>query len=91
MSEIVKSTQPEVLVHLASQVAVTLSVEDPLEDFRTNAGGTFNLLDAVRLHSPHTFFINASTNKVYGKLDSLDIDRSGNQYVISNLPTGVSE
>src|SRR5262244_4460080 len=57
------------VLHLAAQVAVTTSVRSPREDFEINALGTFNVLEAVRLKSPDSFFINASTNKVYGKME----------------------
>jgi CDP-paratose 2-epimerase len=39
----------EVIVHLASQVAVTTSVLHPREDFEINALGTLNVLEAARL------------------------------------------
>ena len=38
----------DVIVHLASQVAVTSSVVDPRTDFEVNALGTFNVLEAAR-------------------------------------------
>src|SRR5688500_19830490 len=37
------------VLHLAGQVAVTISVSDPRLDFDVNALGTFNILEAVRL------------------------------------------
>ena len=42
----------DAVIHLAAQVAVTTSVVDPRADFMINALGTFNVLDAVRLHCP---------------------------------------
>jgi CDP-paratose 2-epimerase len=54
------------VVHLAAQVAVTTSVTDPRTDFEINALGTFNVLEAVRAHSPGAAVVFASTNKVYG-------------------------
>lgn len=38
----------DVIYHLAAQVAVTTSVENPLEDFMVNALGTMNVLEAAR-------------------------------------------
>ena len=43
----VAQTNPEAVIHLAGQVAVTTSVIDPREDFEINALGTFNVLEAV--------------------------------------------
>jgi CDP-paratose 2-epimerase len=57
--------------HMAAQVAVTTSMVDPREDFEINVGGTFNLLEALRLKRDRTPVVFASTNKVYGNLADL--------------------
>src|SRR2546430_16680785 len=44
--DLIKADKFDVILHLAAQVAVTRSVQDPLNDFQTNAAGTFNLLEA---------------------------------------------
>jgi len=90
-ASLVKQYKPDVLLHLAAQVAVTTSVVNPREDFDINALGTFNVLEAVRLHSPETFFINASTNKVYGKMDDLGIVERNGRYEYQDLISGVPE
>lgn len=59
-------TGSRAVLHLAAQVAVTTSIQDPTLDFETNLKGTFTLLEAVRLHAPRAAFLFASTNKVYG-------------------------
>ncbi len=51
----------DIIYHLAAQVAVTTSYENPRSDFRINTLGTFNLLMNTK-----TPVIYASTNKVYG-------------------------
>jgi CDP-paratose 2-epimerase len=56
------------VLHLAAQVAVTSSVEDPLGDFEINAAGTLRLLEALRRRASPPPLLFASTNKVYGKL-----------------------
>jgi CDP-paratose 2-epimerase len=69
------------VLHLASQVAVTTSLEDPLEDFAVNAQGSLNVLEGVRRHSPAAPVIFASTNKVYGKVIGEDrLVRRGERY-----------
>jgi CDP-paratose 2-epimerase len=65
--------------HFAAQVAVTTSLTDPVRDFEINARGTLNLLEAVRLGGrPGLVF--TSTNKVYGHLDALALEESGDRY-----------
>lgn len=57
------------IYHFAAQVAVTTSLQRPRRDFQVNAGGTLNLLEAMRRHAPGAFFLYTSTNKVYGGLE----------------------
>jgi CDP-paratose 2-epimerase len=68
------------IFHLAAQVAVTTSLEDPAEDFRTNLQGTVLLLEQARRapHAPAVIF--ASTNKVYGDLADIALARDANRY-----------
>jgi CDP-paratose 2-epimerase len=79
--------------HLAAQVAVTTSLVDPREDFEINVRGTVNLLDAVRVRREAVPVIFASTNKVYGDLADIPIERHGDRYEPRSLPArrGVDE
>jgi CDP-paratose 2-epimerase len=68
------------VIHLAAQVAVTTSLDRPIDDFEVNARGTFNLLEAVRQLNPAAPVLFASTNKVYGSLFAdTDVRRSGSR------------
>jgi CDP-paratose 2-epimerase len=92
MEKVFKTYAPlDLVIHEAAQVAVTTSIANPREDFEINALGTFNLLEATRLHSPHAFFEFASTNKVYGKMDDLGVTERNGRYEYADLPHGVSE
>ena len=68
------------IYHLAAQVAVTTSVEDPATDFEVNAVGTFNVLEAARLSVNKPFLLYTSTNKVYGSLESVPVEIDGSHY-----------
>lgn len=81
----------EAVLHLAAQVAVTTSVADPREDFETNALGSFNVLEAARLHTPEAAVLYVSTNKVYGDLASHRIEEEARRYVDADFPDGVPE
>jgi CDP-paratose 2-epimerase len=62
--------------HLAAQVAVTTSLDDPLADFETNLAGTVRLLEELRrLPSPPGILF-TSTNKVYGSLEDVALARA---------------
>lgn len=81
----------DVIVHLAAQVAVTKSVENPRDDFEINALGTLNLLEAARQSKSQPIVIYASTNKVYGGLENLEIIEDRSRYKYSNNVIGVNE
>lgn len=81
----------EAIYHLASQVAVTTSVQDPRTDFEINALGTFNVLEAARSSPQRPAVLYASTNKVYGGMDDLAISEGETRYSYSDLPFGVPE
>ena len=91
IERIVGELKPDTVLHLAAQVAVTTSVVNPREDFEINALGTFNLLEAIRQQSPESFFINASSNKVYGKMEDLGIVETNGRYEYRDLSAGVGE
>jgi CDP-paratose 2-epimerase len=79
------------VLHLAAQVAVTTSVEDPRTDFEINALGTFNVLEAVRKHAPEALVVFASTNKVYGGLEHLPVAEVKGRYQLTSRPHGIPE
>ena len=81
----------QMAIHMASQVAVTTSVHDPRLDFEVNTLGTFNLLEAVRAAGRQATVIFASTNKVYGGMDGVVVQRGQGGYGYRDLPHGVSE
>jgi CDP-paratose 2-epimerase len=70
----------DAVVHLAAQVAVTTSIEQPIFDFEVNAAGTLNVLEAVRHRAPHATLIYASTNKVYGGLEHAGVYEGDDRY-----------
>ena len=77
--------------HLAAQVAVTTSVEDPAADLETNLLGTFHILEAARsLPSPPPILF-TSTNKVYGGLDDAPVQLQGEVYGYRDGRAGIDE
>jgi CDP-paratose 2-epimerase len=70
--------------HLAAQVAVTTSLDDPASDFNVNALGTLNVLEAARNSRRKPFFLYTSTNKVYGSLEHLPVEVEGSHYRASD-------
>jgi CDP-paratose 2-epimerase len=68
----------ECVFHLAGQVAMTTSLENPRRDFEVNVLGSINVLECVRIFAPNATLVYASSNKVYGELEDC---------VLRELPT----
>ncbi len=71
------ASQVKAIFHLAAQVAVTSSLESPLQDFQTNLASTISLLEIARGLPEPPPLIFASTNKVYGDLADLELHCTG--------------
>ena len=81
----------EVIIHLASQVAVTTSVLHPREDFEINALGSFNVLEAARYAETNPIVLYASTNKVYGGMEEVRVREATTRYEYQDFPMGIPE
>jgi CDP-paratose 2-epimerase len=66
--------------HFAAQVAVTTSLDDPINDFSVNARGTLNVLEAIRTSEYRPPLVFTSTNKVYGGLDDVSLVEDSARY-----------
>jgi UDP-glucose 4-epimerase len=82
---------PEVIVHLAAQINVRASVEDPLHDARVNLLGTLQVLEAARRRGVRKVVFATSGGCIYGEPgeDELPVaeDREGH----AHSPYGASK
>ncbi len=62
-AEIVSRVKPDICVHLAAQINVQHSIDDPCDTFRSDVTGTFHLLEACRAAGAKFAFM--STCMVY--------------------------
>jgi UDP-glucose 4-epimerase len=62
----VAKARPQVVMHLAAQVDVRRSVEDPVRDALVNVVGTVNLLEACRRHEVAKVVL-ATSGSIYGE------------------------
>jgi len=88
---VIKDIKPDVIFHLAGQVAMTTSIQNPRLDFEINALGTYNLLEAVRQYSSHSIVLYSSTNKVYGDIEYLTYEETATRYICKEFPNGFDE
>ena len=88
---LIRDVKPDVVFHLAGQVAMTTSMQNPRGDFEINVLGSINVLEAVRRHCPEAGIVYASSNKVYGSLDHLDLIEKETRYEPRSAKRGVDE
>jgi UDP-glucose 4-epimerase len=69
----VEQARPEVIFHLAAQIDVRRSVEDPAFDAAVNVGGTANALEAARLAGARRFVLISTGGAIYGEGEGLDL------------------
>lgn len=77
--------------HLAAQVAVTTSVDDPVHDLQTNLLGTFHLLEAARRAPEPPPVLFTSTNKVYGGMEDVPVALAAGAYRYADGRGGIDE
>jgi CDP-paratose 2-epimerase len=70
----------EAVFHLAAQVAVTMSLNDPNEDMEINLRGTLNVLEEIRRLAEPPPVLFTSTNKVYGGLYDVELEERSLRY-----------
>src|SRR6185437_4326928 len=63
----------DVICHLAAQIDVRKSVEDPAYDVAVNIGGSLNLLEAMRQSGKKTtrFIFSSTGGALYGDVETL--------------------
>ncbi len=62
----------DTVFHLGAQAIVTVAYRSPLLTFESNIRGTYNLLEACRVHQPFVKrIVVASSDKAYGDVDAL--------------------
>ena len=76
LDAVVERHRPEVILHLAAQINVRVSVEDPIDDAMTNIIGTINVLEAARKHGVRKVVLATSGGCIYGEptLEELPVD-----------------
>lgn len=94
ISDIIKKENPEIIFHLAAQVDVSKSLENPINDPNINISGSLNLIDTFVKHCgkdiEKTKFIFASTGgAVYGEADIVPTPENYPEYPLS--PYGIAK
>jgi len=72
---VLQKSQPDEIYHLGAQSHVRISFDQPIYTAQTNAIGTLNLLEAMRLTVPKAKFYQASSSEMFGN----NVDSDGYQ------------
>jgi len=85
---LVRTVAPDVIVHMAAQIDVRRSVQDPVGDAEQNVLGTLNVFEAARAAGTQTVLIASSGGTIYGEPRRLPVkedarSRPTNPYGIS--------
>jgi UDP-glucose 4-epimerase len=67
LAELVAERKPESIFHLAAQIDVRRSLEDPAFDAEVNVGGTANLLEAARAAGSGRLVFVSTGGAIYGE------------------------
>lgn len=87
----IKDAKPDVVFHLAGQVAMTTSLANPRLDFEINVLGGNNLLENIRKYAPEAIVTYSSTNKVYGDFDWINFQETPTRYIAQGYEDGFDE
>jgi UDP-glucose 4-epimerase len=82
LGRIFAKEQPDYVIHLAAQISVKKSLDNPYNDCLSNIAGTVNLLQNCRKYHVKKIIF-ASSAAVYGEPDYLPIDEAHPQKPIS--------
>jgi len=88
-AELIRSERPQVLCHLAAQMDVRRSVEDPRFDADANILGMLNLLEAARVSGVQKVIFSSTGGAIYGEQDVFPAPESHPTRPVS--PYGVSK
>ena len=88
ITNIIKNNSFFAILNFAGQVAMSKSLENPIQDFLINAFGSLCILNAINLYSKDTFYLYTSTNKVYGDLRWDELNELETRFESTDFTTG---
>jgi UDP-glucose 4-epimerase len=83
--------RPEVVMHLAAQASVPVSVEDPQKDASVNVMGLLNVLECAAATGTRKVVFAASGGTLYGEPSSLPVKESARNRARPISPYGISK
>jgi GDPmannose 4,6-dehydratase len=94
IDEVIRSTKPDYVFHLAAQSFPLTSFTSPLDTLETNVQGTNRVLESLRQYAPEAIVHVCSSSEVFGRVpkEKLPIDEEcgfhpASPYAISKVGT----
>jgi UDP-glucose 4-epimerase len=91
LDRVVERHRPEVILHLAAQMNVRASVEDPVRDAMVNVVGTIRVLEAARRHDVRKVVFATSGGCIYGEPAVEDLPVPETAPGLAHSPYGASK
>jgi len=92
LKEIIDSSRPDFIFHLAAQPIVSLSYSDPIETLSSNIMGTANILEALRVLNYPVTVIMITSDKAYDNIEQVwgykENDKMGGKDIYSGSKGG---
>ena len=89
IKDIFNAEKPEVVFHLAAQIDVRKSVEDPLADAKTNILGSINLINLALEHKIKKFIFSSTGGAIYGDTETRPTPETHSEWPLS--PYGIAK
>lgn len=83
--------KPEVVFHLAAQIDVRVSVDDPLHDAQINIMGSLNVIEAARKAGASKIVFASSGGTIYGAVADSDLPATEAHPQVPLSPYGVAK
>lgn len=91
VTELIERRAPEVVFHLAAQIDVRVSVDDPVLDARINVIGLLNVLEGARRAGARKLVFASSGGTIYGDVDPEDLPVTESHEQRPVAPYGVTK
>ncbi|TKS60797.1 MAG: UDP-glucose 4-epimerase [Nitrospira sp.] len=89
IERVFRNERPNVVIHLAAQISVRRSVEDPVFDAQVNVLGTMNVLQQAVRHGARKVVFSSSGGAIYGEQETYPAPESHATKPLS--PYGISK
>jgi UDP-glucose 4-epimerase len=89
LERVFRNERPNVVLHLAAQISVRRSVEDPVFDAQVNVLGTMNVLQQAVRHGTRKVVFSSSGGAIYGEQETYPAPESHTTKPLS--PYGISK